>query len=231
MSSRDDALVQVWPLFGLWLRCGDVELRLPTDSEVAHLAEQVARHGVHDPETMPFLTPWTDRQPPDLQRGTLQWHWRQRAEWTPEDWTLELAVFVDGEPVGAQGMTGRDFAVRRVVETGSWLLRPFQGAGVGKAMRTAVLALAFDGLGALEARSGAFTDNLASSGVSKAVGYLDNGYDVVVRRGERAVERRYVLDAQRWRDLPRVDVRIDGLAPCLPLFGVPGAGDTGADGE
>ena len=36
----------------------------------------------------------------------------------------------------------------RTVGTGSWLGRPYQGRGIGKEMRGAVLALAFDGLGA-----------------------------------------------------------------------------------
>jgi RimJ/RimL family protein N-acetyltransferase len=58
----------------------------------------------------------------------------------------------------------------RTVRTGSWLGLPFQGQGYGKAMRQAVLALAFDGLGAEVAETEAAVDNLRSAGVSRSVG-------------------------------------------------------------
>ena len=44
--------------------------------------------------------------------------------------------------------TAREFATRRMVGTGSWIGRDFQGRGFGKEMRAGLLTLAFDGLGA-----------------------------------------------------------------------------------
>ena len=42
-----------WPLFGLRLRTPRLTLRLPTDDDLARLAQFVER-GIHDPATMPF---------------------------------------------------------------------------------------------------------------------------------------------------------------------------------
>ncbi|MGH3664894.1 MAG: hypothetical protein ACRDU8_02175 [Egibacteraceae bacterium] len=79
----DDALLRHWPLFGLRLRCGDVELHVSTDPELAVLAE-LASAGIHVPANMPFLVPWTDAPPGEQKRNTLQYHWRHRADWSAE---------------------------------------------------------------------------------------------------------------------------------------------------
>lgn len=211
-------LVRHWPLFGLRLRCDPLLLRPPTDGDLAVLAD-LAAEGVHPPETMPFLTPWTDLPPGELERGVLQWHWRCRAEWSPERWNADFVVLRDGQIVGAQGISGTEFAVRRTVETGSWLGRRYQGLGTGTRMRQAVLALAFDGLGACEALSGAFGDNPASAAVSRKLGYREADYNVHVRRGERALEQRFVLDRATWEASERPRVEIEGLEACRDLFG------------
>jgi RimJ/RimL family protein N-acetyltransferase len=218
-----DPLLRAWPLFGLRLKVDQVELRLPTDPELAELAE-VAADGVHDPSIMPFLTPWTRREPPQLQRATLQFHWGERAAWTPERWSLNMAVFVDGVVVGSQGIGATAFAVVRTVGTGSWLGQRFQGRGIGTAMRTAVLALAFEGLGAVAAESGAFGDNPASLAVSRKLGYRPNGVLFHDREGVRASEQRLLLTREEWHAVQRPPVSIEGLEACLELFGatVPG---------
>jgi RimJ/RimL family protein N-acetyltransferase len=221
-----DALGRLWPLFGLRVRTARLELRLPDDDDLAALAE-LAAAGVHPPETMPFLVAWTDKPSPQLERGMLQYHWRSRADWTPGEWTLDLAVLADGVHVGMQGISATDFAVTRSVGTGSWLGRPHQGRGLGTEMRAAVLHLAFAGLGALEARSGAFCDNAASLAVSRRLGYHLDGHSVHARRGQRAVERRLVLTRADWEASARAAVTVEGLEPCLRLFGA----DTGGTGR
>ena len=50
-------------------------------------------------------------------------------------------------------------------------------------MRGAVLALAFDGLGAESATTEAFVDNPASAGVSRALGYRPNGTGSIAPEG------------------------------------------------
>src|SRR5580693_3457468 len=105
---------------------------------------------------MPFLYPWTDEPSPQLERGMLQWGWRHRAEWTPDNWTFNGAVFVGGDVVGVQSVMATDFAIRRVVKTGSWLGLEHHGHGIGKEMRAAILHFAFEVLDAQEAHSGGF---------------------------------------------------------------------------
>jgi RimJ/RimL family protein N-acetyltransferase len=211
-----------WPLFDLRVRTPRLELRLPTEDELVGLADLAAR-GVHDPATMPFDIPWTDTPQPDLQRRALQWWWRARAEWQPEQWTLTLMVSEvgaggRGTPVGVQDLVGERFAVRRTVHTGSWLGLDHQGRGLGKEMRAAVLHLAFAGLGAERAETAAWHDNVASLGVTRSLGYRPNGDRVGVRRGQAEHQLDFVLTRADWR--ARDDIQIEGLDPCLPLFGV-----------
>lgn len=212
-------LSQHWPLFDLRLRTPRLELCVPSLEQLAELAD-LAADGVHDPAFMPFLQPWTDQPPEQRARGTMQYHWGQWAGWSPERWNLELVVVRDGRVVGAQGVGGKDFAVVREVVTGSWLGRKYQGEGIGTEMRAAVLHLAFAGLGAQVASSGAFTDNAPSLGVSRKLGYVENGISRLLRRGEPAEQVGLRLDRADWGRGRRTPVEIDGLAPCLPMFGL-----------
>lgn len=207
-----------WPLFGLRLRIADLELRPPSDADQAELAD-LALAGVHPPEVMPFSTGWTDTPRDQLATSTMQFLWSTRAQWSPESWHLVFAVERVGVIVGAQGVQGEDFAHRRTVATGSWLGQAHQGRGTGKLMRTAVLAFAFEHLGALEARSGAFVDNPASAAVSRALGYVEDGTEVHAPRGRRAVEQRFLMTREAWHARARPEVTVTGLAACRALFG------------
>jgi RimJ/RimL family protein N-acetyltransferase len=84
-------------------------------------------------------------------------------------------------------------------------------------MRTAVLELAFRGLGAETARSGAIDGNVASRRVSEKLGYRQVGSSTVTPRGEAVGHADLELRREEWR--PPVHVAIEGLEPCLPLFG------------
>src|SRR5688572_21013182 len=138
------ALERDWPLYGLRVRNGPVELRLPDDDDLAALAT-VVRAGVHDPAVMPFNVPWSDADPDERARNVVQYQWRCRGEWAPTKWALELVVLRDGEVVGTQAVHAEEFAVRREVETGSYLGLAHQRRGTGTLMRQAVLHLAFAG--------------------------------------------------------------------------------------
>ena len=151
-----------WPLFDLVVRTPRLELRLPREEEFGDVIALVDA-GIHDPDTMPFFIPWTDVEPRRRAREAAQWMWRHRANWSPDGWTLTCGVFVDGKPVGMQDLGATHFSAVRSVETGSWLGQAHQGQGLGREMREAVLHLAFGGLGAEEALSGAFEDNLPRS--------------------------------------------------------------------
>lgn len=211
----------LWPLFGLRLRIGELELRVPDDDDLAELSD-LTREPIHDPATMPFSEPWTDQSEEGRVRSTLQWHWRMRGQWVVEDWRLELVAVRDGRVVGTQGIHGRNFAVTREVETGSWVGRRYQGQGVGTAMRQAALHLIFAGLEAESARSSAFTDNRTSLGVSRRLGYAEDGTEILVRRGRRAVMVRLRMGRDEWerRSPSWPEVAVEGLEPCLAEFGL-----------
>jgi RimJ/RimL family protein N-acetyltransferase len=98
---------------------------------------------------------------------------------------LSFAVVVDGEVVGQQNITGADFKSLRTVNSFSFLARAHQGRGLGKEMRSAILHLAFAGLGASRADSDAFHDNLASVGLSRSLGYQENGTMLARVRAEQ----------------------------------------------
>jgi RimJ/RimL family protein N-acetyltransferase len=208
----------VWPIYDLRLRTERLELRLPDEDEIVELC-RVAKAGIHPPGEMPFGVAWSIKPSPRFEREFIQHHWTARGTWTPADWSLELGVFLDGRPIGQQGLMAHDFAVMRTVGTGSWLGAPLQGQGIGKEMRGAVLALAFDGLGAEVAESQAFLDNLASAGVSRALGYVDNGLSRLAPEGVAREARRYRLTREAWGVRPRQPVAIAGLEGCLDLFG------------
>ena len=204
-SSRVDSyggpmatLTDLWPIFALRARQGDLELRPVRDEDFPELVELV-RDGIHDPATMPFSVPWTDAPATDLPRRYLTHYWEQRAATSPQRWSLDLVVRREGEVVGIQGVSTENFLVTRTGETGSWLARRHHRKGLGTRMRQAVCALAFDHLGFEEVTSAAFTDNPASLGVSRKVGYRDNGEFRVQRRdGERATSRALVLTPERF---------------------------------
>jgi RimJ/RimL family protein N-acetyltransferase len=210
-----------WPLFGLRLRTARLELRLPSLADLDELGS-LAAEGVHDPAVMPFGVPWTDVPADQLPRGVLLYHLSQLGAWSPQDWTLNLVVDIGGSIAGTQGITGRDFAVLREVHTGSWLGQRYQRQGIGTEMRAAVLHLAFAGLGAEYATSEAFTDNAASLGVSRRLGYLPDGIYRQVIRGKPATQQRLRLDRAGWRAHRTIEVEITGLADCLPEFGLTG---------
>jgi RimJ/RimL family protein N-acetyltransferase len=211
-------LAKHWRLFALSVTTPRLELRYPTDADLADLAELAG--DVHDPEFMPFQIPWTALPEGERERGLLQYHWRNRAGWSVDDWRIELVTVVAGEIAGVQGLFATGFPVRRTTETGSWLARARQGQGIGKEMRVAMLHLAFVGLGAARSETGAFDDNAPSLGVTRHLGYVPNGELWHDRLGSRARELRFAMDREGFAAIRRDDVEITGLTPCLPLFGL-----------
>jgi RimJ/RimL family protein N-acetyltransferase len=213
------SLEAAWPLFGLRIRSDRLELRLPTDAEIPALID-VAKAGIHPLDSMPFGIAWTRAPSPRFERGSVQHHWGARASWQPDDWALHLAVYLDDRPIGAQSITATRFAVHRTVNTGSWLGQAHQGRGYGTEMRAAVLGFAFDGLGAEVAETEAFLDNLASNGVSRSLGYAENGRGRLAPEGASRETQRFVMTTDLWRSRPRPALTIEGLDACRELFGV-----------
>jgi len=208
-----------WPLFGLWVQTPQLTLSYPTDADLGTL-NALVNQGIHDPSVMPFDTPWTDEPPEIRPQHSLQFYWGMRANWKPTNWHLTMMVKEGDVVVGAQGMLATDFAVKRQVGTGSWVGQGYQGRGIGKEMRAAILHLAFAGLGAKRATSGAFEDNAASLAVSRALGYVENGDDIGAPRGTPVRQIRLLLTRTAWEKNRRADIQIHGLKPSLPMFGL-----------
>lgn len=206
-----------WPLRGLALRTPRLELRPDDDEGLDQLVEE-AYLGVHPPDEMPFVMPWTDADPRHLGRGILQHFWSERATLAPDRWSVHFLARLDGRAIGVQSLHGKDFGVTRQVGSGSWIGLRHQGCGLGTEMRAAVLMFAFDHLGAVRARSSAFVGNAASLGVARKLGYRPDGTETVVRRGAATGDVRLVLDPDMFVR-PNWTLAVDGVEGCLGLLG------------
>jgi RimJ/RimL family protein N-acetyltransferase len=225
VTSSTSKLLHQWPLFGLRINTDRFELRVPTDNDLGELID-VAKHGVHDPDTQPFAVPWTDLPSPQFERKALQFHWSCRAEFSPTKWNLGLVVVRNDRVIGMQGLGAQNFPVLRTAETGSWLGKAWQGQGIGKEMRAAIIRFAFDYLRADEITSGAMSDNVSSQRVSMANGYEENGRSLTERRGGPFTHLRFRLTRQRWETTQHngsavnVPISVSGFDESASMFGV-----------
>lgn len=207
-----------WPIFNLRLTTDDLTLRHLTEADLGTMAAILP----DDLEQDPAATRYAGLDE-DMNRRVLvhQGYWRALGTWRPESWALSFGVFRDGELIGQQGLEGDDFVALRTVDSSSFLVPTMRGRGLGKQMRAAVLALAFGPLGARFAISSAWMDNSASLGVSRALGYADNGV-TAHRRDDGAGEMAHMrLTHERWLAsgwANRVDVA--GVADCTAFFGL-----------
>ncbi|WP_049564737.1 GNAT family N-acetyltransferase [Nonomuraea sp. SBT364] len=206
-----------WPFFELSVTTPRIELRFPSVADLDELAERAAE-GVHEAGVMPFVFPWSEAAPADRARSTIQYHFRQWGELTPDKWSLNFVAVHEGQVVGTQGIMSTDFSVLREVKSGSWLGRRFQGLGIGTEMRAAILHLAFEGLGAAHATTEAFADNPSSLAVTRKLGYHDDGITLYKRQGKPVVSRNFRLPRADWTPAPGIEIH--HLEPCLPLLGL-----------
>lgn len=199
-------LEDVWPLFALRLTTPRLVLRPLRDEDLPGLVSS-ALAGIHDPERMPFGVPWTDASADELPASFAQYHWRLRANASPESWGISFTVLLNGIPIGIQELHARNFANLRTVESGSWLARRHQGIGLGTEMRAGLLMFAFDVLQAEWAQSSAASWNAPSLGVSEHLGYTRNGVNrVQTRPGEITEEVRVILHRD---DFTRPDWKLE----------------------
>lgn len=213
-------LAELWPLFGLELRTPRLVLRPVRDGDLPGLAS-AALAGIHDPDRMPFGFPWTDAAPADLPRVLAMHQWSVR-QVSPQSWTIQFAVILDGTVIGAQDLAAQDFAHRGTVTSGSWLTRSAQGQGVGTEMRAALLLFAFDVLGAEWAESSAAAWNSASLGLSYKLGYEPNGVTRVAPRSELPVDEQRVRLSRRAFNRPAWGITTTGEQPVLAQLGLSG---------
>ncbi len=214
-----------WPLFDLRVTTPRLELRYIDDDLATELA-LLALKGIHDPDKMPFGVPWSDAPSPTLEYETMQFYWRCRATTSPTSWTINLATIVDGVVVGTSGLMTHDFPTLRAFETGSWLGREFQGKGIGKEMRIASLQLGFLGFAAECATTGAWHDNGPSLGVTRSLGYAENGHKRMLRRAAADELTLFEMTRADFAErLQREDITLHGVEECLGLLGLNGPPD------
>lgn len=198
-----------------------IELAGATDDLLGEL-QRVVWEGKATAEPAPYDDPMSlYESDPDVRvRRWLQGVWRGRGSVTPDFWRLHFVVMVAGRPVGMQDLIGDRFGTYGTVASFSWLSTDLRRRGVGREMRQAVLHLAFEGLGATEATSEAFLDNAGSNGVSRSIGYRENGVAWASRRGEPGLMQRWRLTREEWMGHRRQDIDLHGVAECKESLGL-----------
>ncbi|WP_051510671.1 GNAT family N-acetyltransferase [Intrasporangium oryzae] len=209
-------MVEVWPLRGLRLQVGDLDLRPVTEADLPSLCAILPA----DLEMDPSATRYAALDDPSNRRAILvQSYWRCFGLWSPDDWALPFAVRLGGDLIGMQTLEGPDYRAERTVDSSSWLVRDARGKGSGKDMRRAILELAFRHLGAEAAVSSAVVDNGSSLGVSRALGYRDTHTSTLQHSGETLQHVR--VERADWVASGRgTDVEITGVDAALPFFGL-----------
>ncbi len=214
----------LWPLFDLRLSTPDLELRHLTETDLTELACVLPLDVELNPADFRFAGMDVAQQ-----RGVsfAQSYWRSLGTWTPESWAIRFGVFHREELVGSQVLEGDDFLVLRTVDSASFLTTGARGRGWGKQMRRAVLTLAFGPLGAEYAITSAWHDNAASLGVSRSLGYIDNGVERHRREGRVAPDGpmddmvHLRLSRAEWERRHAPDgITIAAFDACRPLFGL-----------
>jgi RimJ/RimL family protein N-acetyltransferase len=204
------------PFFDLRITCGEVLLRGVTDADLEILVSVIPDDLEMNPANEQFATLSRDA---DRRRQLVGETWKHRGTWSPDSWCLDLAVEVQGRVVGVQALEGEQFSQLRTVDSFSWLASEVRGRGLANLMRTGVLALAFDHLGAEVAISSARTDNAPSLAVSYRMGYVDNGITRTVTPTGPFELQHVRLTRDAWRAGGRT-AEVAGLEPCLPWFGL-----------
>jgi RimJ/RimL family protein N-acetyltransferase len=205
-----------WPFFDLRITAGEVVLRGATDADLAVLETLLPDDLEMNPANQRFASLPAEA---DRRRQLLAEIWKHRGTWSPGSWCLDLAVEVEGRVVGVQGLEGDQFSELRTVDSFSWLSADVRGRGLANQMRTGVLALAFDHLGAEVAVSSARTDNAPSLAVSYRLGYVDNGITRTVTPTGPFELQHVRLTRDAWRAGGRT-AEVAGCGPCLPWFGI-----------
>lgn len=209
-----------WPIFEIEVNTERLKLRPARDEDLFAMVE-VAKEGLHNPNQIVFGDMWSNKSPEEMSKHLLQWNWKARGDWTAKRWTLSLAVFLDENVIGNACMFAQDFDPLRTFGTSSWIGSSHQGKGIGKEIRAAVLAFGFAGLSAVEARTNVLADNAPSIGVSKSLGYEENGKNMRLVGGKSVMGLTFKMPIETWENSLRdkYAVKIEGLDNCKQMFG------------
>ena len=213
--------MSLYPPLNVRISTPHLELRGATDNLLEALAPLVAAgKATADPP------PWDDpsafyEADPDVRVATwLQGAWRARGTVGPDAWRLAFVVLVDEEPVGQQDLSGHDFDSFGTVDSTSWVSSDHRRRGIATEMRSAILHLAFAGLGAAEAHSEGAADNVGSNAVSERLGYERNGSAWATHQGKPVLGQRWRLTRAAWEPRRRDDITMAGVAECRRILGI-----------
>lgn len=209
-------LEEVFPLYKLRLRTPQLLMRLPSLEETAHLAK-ISRGNILPAEGGRWMGPWTQLPSPQYETELFQYYVGCTAAWTPNNWRLELALFPEKEgPIGFVGVGAKNFAQSQTAELGFWILRGWQGRGLGKEMLRATLQFLFETLRAERVLSAAHPENTPSQQLHLSCGFWDNGTQEAA--GDPGVfGPRYILRKENWER--QEDVLVEGFRECSSFFG------------
>lgn len=213
--------MSLYPPLAVRVATPRLELRGATDDLLERLAPLV-RSGMAMADPPPWDDPSSFYEPdPDVRvRKWLQGVWRGRGTVRPDVWRLYFVVLVDGEPLGQQDLTGHAFNDFGTIETTSWVSANARQRGIGTEMRSAILHLAFEGLGATEAHSEAAVDNAGSNAVSERLGYERNGTAWATHQGKPVLGQRWRLGRETWAARRREDITMSGVEECRVALGL-----------
>jgi RimJ/RimL family protein N-acetyltransferase len=206
----------------LSVQVDDVELRTMRWTDFPAYAEIVVG-GLFAPQEHPTLGPWYS--PEDLAGSARRAIASQLIGWSDietERWALDLGVFRDGQLLGSQLIRSSSFLDNHQASTESLLAPRFRGRGLGTKSRAGALHLAFDVLGAETVTAAALADNLASHGVSRALGYYDEGQVVREYGGQRYTLQQWRIDRATWeQQRHRWALSATGTTGLRRILGVP----------
>ena len=207
-----------WPLGCIRLRNGSVTLRPVRECDLPSLVRLLPDDAEHDPSSV--MLEGLDLEA-NRRRLFMQSYWKSRASWSVDGWCIMFLATRGDHAVGVQALEADHFPALRTVDSFSWLDTAVRGQGIGTAMRTAVLTLAFDHLHAEAAVSSAREDNRPSLGISRRLGYEDNGVSRSLSPTGPCTLCHMIIRRDTWMARGHgSDVLVEGLSGCAPWFGV-----------
>lgn len=198
------------PAARIEVRSGPVRLMLPTEADLAGLAEALAAGGLDDDVTRSSLV-WQPDSREDAATSTITRMLGHFASAGPT-WHLPLIILAGDTPIGRQDVhcDRGPFSVMREVATGSYLINTQRRRGYGVAARAGVLALSF-ALGAERACTGWLAGNEASAAVSAKLGYQVTHEQWIFQRGQRVLGARATVTADDFARAWKQPVEVTGV--------------------
>ena len=188
--------IALWPLFGLRIRSEHLVLRLPTDDELIDLARAgPVRHPRARRDALRRRL--DDAAEPRIRERLPASTTGDARDVAPENGGSTSMVERDGESSGPRRSRPKASRSTTWSTPARGSARRFQRRGIGKEMRAAVLAFAFDAPRRRVAESAAFLDNAASNAVSRASATNQTGSAGSHPRACRGRPREYRMTGSR----------------------------------